>query len=325
MALYTPLDDTALARVSAAWHLGPVRQAVPIPQGSINTNYRLVTDAGLLFLRHTTVRSEADLTYEAALLGHLREHRLSVPQPLPRADGGGPFLPLLGGRVSLFSWLAGEERTRAELAPAHLLELGRELGRVHRASASFAGRRDNPYGPATVRAWVEGLLGHADPTLAQAAGELARTLDALEARPPELEPRGAIHADLFLDNVKWLGERLSALLDFEMACHEAYALDVAITLNAWCFEAGAYRADLARALLEGYEAERPLGAEGRRALYHHARYGAVRFTASRIRDYHLSGLPPDRLVMKDWRTYLARVRTLAALGERGFLSLLGAA
>ncbi|MCI0569802.1 MAG: homoserine kinase [Myxococcaceae bacterium] len=321
MAVYTVLDDEALSKVSAAWRLGPIRGAEPIPQGSINTNYKLLTDSGPIFLRHTTVRTGEDLAFEAELLAHLHQHRLAVPTLLPTAHGDW-WLPLVGGRVSLFRWLAGEELPRAAFTPEHLEALGAALGRLHRATEDFGGSRANPYGAATVAGWVEALRGHADPALRTAAEVMAETLAEVEAHQPELDPRGVIHGDLFPDNVKWLGEKVAALFDFEMACHDVYGLDVAITLNAWCFDGG-YQPALARALLRGYTGERPLALHSVRALYPHARFGAVRFCASRIRDYHLPGFPPERLKPKDWRTYLARVRALNALGERGFLALLG--
>jgi homoserine kinase type II len=138
-----------------------------------------------------------------------------------------------------------------------------------------------------------------------------------------LDPRGVIHADLFMDNVKWLGDRVSALFDFEMACRDAYVLDVAITLNAWCFDNGEYRPELCRGLLRGYQVERSLMPVEREHLFGHALFGAVRYTASRIRDFHLSGLPPDKLAPKDFRTYLARARALSAMGPGGLRALAG--
>jgi homoserine kinase type II len=137
-----------------------------------------------------------------------------------------------------------------------------------------------------------------------------------------LQPRGVIHADLFMDNVKWLGERVGAFFDYEMACRDAYGLDVAVTLNAWCFEEG-YRTELCPAFIRGYQDARPLSEVERESLFGHALFGAVRFTASRIRDYHLSPLPPERLVRKDFRTYLARTRALREMGPSGFRALTG--
>ncbi|NMO17008.1 homoserine kinase [Pyxidicoccus fallax] len=322
MAVHTVLPPEAFARVAEAYGLGAVREVTPIPQGSINTNHRMETEGGRYFMRHTTVRSPEDLRFEAALLAHLAAYHFPGPVLLPTRDGA-PYLELEGGRVSVFRWLPGEELRHPRLTADHLEALGTELGKMHRDTQSFSGSRANPYGPDTVRGWIVGLSRHEDAELARVAGELERYLEKAEAVRQGLEPLGVIHADLFMDNVKWLGDRVGAFFDFEMACREAYGLDVAITLNAWCFEGGEYLPELCRAFVRGYQDVRPLSPVERANLFGHALYGAVRFTASRIRDYHLSPLPADKLVKKDYRTYLGRARRLSAMGPEGLASLLG--
>lgn len=322
MALYTQLDAAAFSHLAEAYGLGPVREFTGIPQGSINSNYRLVTASGRYFARHTTVRSAEDLRFEADLLALLNESHCPAPRLVSTREGA-PFLELEGGRVSVFAWLAGEELTRAQLTPEHLEGLGMELGKLHRVTLSFGGSRTNPYGPEVVRGWLEGLRMHPDAELSAIAAELQAYLARAEELRGGLEPRGVIHADLFMDNVKWLGDRVSALFDFEMACRDAYGLDVAITLNAWCFDNGEYRPELCRGLLRGYQVERTLLPVERDNLFGHALFGAVRYTASRIRDFHLSGLPPDKLAPKDFRTYLARARALVGMGPEGLRALTG--
>ncbi len=321
MAVYAPLEDEELARIAQAFGLGSVHAAVGIPQGSINTNYRLECAGGRFFLRHTTVRSEADLRFEADLLAHLVESAFPAPHLL-RTVQGEPFIELRGGRVSVFRYLSGEELTRAQLTVEHAERLGATLGKLHRVTNSFGGSRANPYSPEQVRSWLEELSGHPDASLAEIARELMGYLSSSQLASGELVPRGIIHADLFMDNVKWLGERVSAFFDFEMACRGAYTLDLAITLNAWCFDGG-YKEELCQALVRGYQQERKLQPAERQDLFHQALFGAVRYTASRIRDFHLSPLPPDRLFKKDFRTYLARARALVAMQPRGFLALVG--
>jgi homoserine kinase type II len=321
MAVYTTLPPEAFTQVAEAYGLGAVRAVTPIPQGSINTNVRLETDQGRFFLRHTTVRSPDDLRFEAALLQHLSAACFPAPVLLS-PPGPAPYLEMHGGRVSVFRWLAGEEFTRPSLTPEVLERLGAELGKLHTLTLSFRGTRENPYGPEVVRGWLTGLHARPEPELVAVAAELEGCLQRAEAEHQGLEPRGVIHADLFLDNVKWLGDRVGAFFDFEMACVDAYALDVAITLNAWCFD-GAYQPELCRALLRGYQDTRPLADVEKQSLFGHALYGAVRFTTSRIRDYHLSPLGADKLAPKDYRTYLARARALSGMGPDGLRALLG--
>ncbi|MHB8872150.1 MAG: homoserine kinase [Myxococcaceae bacterium] len=320
MAVHTQLTEAEFAQVALAYGLGPVTSTRFIPQGSINTNAWLTAGKGRLFLRHTTVRGPDDLAFEAVLLDRLADSRFPAPVLVKTLEGA-PFLPIAGGFVTLFHPLAGDELTRAQVTAEHSERLGAELGKLHRLTNSFGGERDNPYGPEVVRAWVRGLSGNPDAAVAGAAKELEAALESTGRREPRLLPRGVIHADLFMDNVKWIGDRVSAFFDFEMACREVYVLDLAITLNAWCFEGG-YREELSRALVRGYEGERRLSDREREALYLEALFGAVRFTASRLRDFHLSPLPPERLARKDYRTYLARVRELRRLGAEGFARML---
>ncbi|MCY1045233.1 homoserine kinase [Corallococcus sp. bb12-1] len=321
MAVYTTLPPEAFTHVADAYGLGAVRGMTPIPQGSINTNHRLETDAGRVFVRHTTVRSPDDLRFEAALLEHLARAHFPAPVLLV-PTGPTPFLEMHGGRISVFKWLPGEEFTRAQLTPDVLERLGAELGKLHRTTQSFGGSRGNPYGPEVVKGWLAGLRQRPEPELAAVAGELEGLLARAEAEHPGLEPRGVIHADLFLDNVKWLGDRVGAFFDFEMACVDAYTRDVAITLNAWCFDGG-YQPGLCQAFLRGYQDARPLAEVEKAALFGHALYGAVRFTTSRIRDYHLSTLGADKLAPKDYRTYLSRARALGGMGPDGLRALVG--
>jgi len=320
VAIYAALGEGDFETVSREYGLGKVAPT-GIPQGSINTNYRLETSRGRFFLRHTTVRSEADLFFEARLLEHLAEGAFPGPRIVPTLQGG-DFLSLAGGRVTLFGYLAGEELSRRQLTTDHLERLGAEVGKLHRLTNSFDLDRQNPYDDATVEGWLRELEIHSDPALRQIATEELRLLERTRRPHLALIPRGVIHADIFLDNVKWLGDRVSAIFDFEMACRDALILDVAITLNAWCFD-GAYQPELCAALLRGYQQERPLQEGESEHLLDAARFGAIRYTASRIRDFHLSPLPPERLAPKDFRTYLARSRALAAMDTREFQRLLG--
>jgi homoserine kinase type II len=321
LAVYVSFEQREIDAVAEVFRLGRVLEWRGIPQGSINTNYRLETERGRFFLRHTTVRASSELEFEAALLSHLHESRFPAPTLVWSADGR-PFWPALGGRVSVFEWLSGHELSRADLDGEHARTLGRELGKLHRLTNSFSGDRPNPYGAGIVRSWVEGLRAHEAEEIRGIALELDEAL-AVAAPVGELVPWGVIHGDLFMDNVKWIGDRISAIFDFEMACRDALVLDLAIALNAWCFDSGRYDPDLSQMLVGGYEDERALGASEREALYRAALFGAVRYTASRIRDFHLSGVPADRLAPKDFRTYLARVRVLRAMGPAGFRALLG--
>jgi len=146
--------------------------------------------------------------------------------------------------------------------------------------------------------------------------ELSRSADLPAA------PRGLVHGDLFLDNVHWIGGRVSAVLDWEMSCVDPFAYDLGVAVNAWCYD-DRFRPDLCHALLEGYRARHKLDDDTRAALYPFTRYAALRYTASRIHAFHRAGLGSDRLAWKDWRRYRDRLAALRELGEPGFRALTG--
>jgi homoserine kinase type II len=257
------------------------------------------------------------------VVDELRRDGLAVVSPR-RISGGQAWVPLRGGALSLFDWTAGEHVTASGVTERHLWELGRVLGRLHRLGAGFAPPRENPFGPTTVRDWLDRLVASGG----QGEAEVAAALPLLQLgldRADELAGAdcGVIHADLFRDNVLWLGDRVSAILDFEMACVAPAALDPAVAMLDWCWEDADYSPARVRALGEGYRnaAERSTfpPAELSPALC----FVACRFTLSRLRDFHFSKLPPEALTRKDWREMRDRLQRALALGEKGLGELWG--
>jgi homoserine kinase type II len=135
-----------------------------------------------------------------------------------------------------------------------------------------------------------------------------RELDDLEAHWPSGLAEGVIHADLFPDNVFFLGNELSGLIDFYFACNDALAYDVAVTLNAWCFETDhTFNMTKSQALLRGYQSVRPLAPEERTALPMLARGAALRFLLTRAYDW-LNTASTALVNRKDPNEFLRRLR-----------------
>ena len=143
----------------------------------------------------------------------------------------------------------------------------------------------------------------------------------LEKNWPTGLPSGVIHADLFRDNVFFLADRLSGVFDFYFACDDLYAYDVAICMNAWCFEPDwSFNVTKARALLEGYCARRPLSSHEFEALPMLSRGSAMRFLLTRLYDW--LNVPPGALVTPhDPREYLAKLRFHQGIGSAGAYGL----
>jgi homoserine kinase type II len=328
VAVHLQLQREELETALLPFGVGRIQELRGLPEGSINPNHRVVTDTGVFFARLSTHRSAADLAFEASLLDELRNDGLAVLPPRRTSDGR-TSIPLRGGAVTLFAWAAGEHVAANAVSERHLWELGRVLGRLRQLGGGFAPRRENPYGPATVRDWLDELQASGGRGDAEVAAALPMLQQGIE-RSQDLAATdwGVIHADLFRDNVLWLGERISALLDFEMACTAPAALDPAVTLLDWCWEdddapRGAFSAARVRALGDGYRNTAGRSAVAPEALAAALCFAASRFTLSRLRDFHFATLPPEALARKDWREMRERLRCALALGERGIADLWG--
>ncbi|MBI1948101.1 MAG: homoserine kinase [Deltaproteobacteria bacterium] len=334
MAVYTTLDEVALrALVSVYDDQAELVRADGVAAGSINTTYRLETDRGAWFLRINEGKSTDDVFAERAVLRALGGAALGgvvVPAIVPTRIGGSFYLlEMRAGRpvwATVFAELPGRDLAPFEIGAGHAVQIGAFLARAHLALRCVRLRRPNPYGLPVVARFVDELLQ--SPVTAELGARLAAELAVLR-RGRRLLPRGVVHGDLFPNNTKWLREQLVAVFDWEMAGTDHLALDLGIALCAWCWRQAerAFDATLCRALVQGYREVRPLAPSERRGLYLETQLAALRFTASRARDFELprperEHATRDRL---DYRDFLARLEALQAMRRRGFAALIGLA
>jgi len=321
MALYTPLSPDELAEVAARFGLARPERAAPEPKGSVNTNYHLWAGGERYFLRLAEGKTDEDVEFEAGVLRFLEGAGFPAARLILSVDGAS-HVRIRGRQAMLFAYSAGEELVREAVTPEHCRRVGEQLGRLHDLAPGFAADRANPYRPERVRPWIEELEpdGGGDEEVRDALPMLRDELERAAALPRA--PRGLVHGDLFIDNVLWIGDRVSAILDWEMACVDAFAWDLAVAVNAWCYT-GRFEPEQVQALLDGYRSKASLDRDTQAALYPYARYVALRYTASRIHAFHLAGLGADRLAWKDWSRYRDRLAALRQMEERGFRELVG--
>jgi homoserine kinase type II len=206
------------------------------------------------------------------------------------------------------------------IQPFHCAAVGRALAALHQAGASFAMRRTNDLSVAGWRRLYEACAARAGEVQPGLADELASELCSLERDWPRALPAGVIHADLFPDNVFFRDRELSGLIDFYFACTDFLAYDLAVCLNAWCFEAeGSLNVTKARLLLDGYRHARPLSPAELAALPLLARGSALRFLLTRLFDW--LNQPAGALVRpKDPLEFLRKLRfhrTVASVRDYG--------
>jgi homoserine kinase type II len=313
MAVYTEVTDEALRSFLADYPLGELRAFRGIAEGVENSNYALKTTAGDFILTLYERRVDpAELPYFLGLMEHLAGHGLACPQPVQARDG--QALRMLAGRpAAICTFLSGVWPRRVR--PEHCGPLGEALARLHAAGEDFPATRRNALGPPGWAPLLDRCRAAGDAVqpglVAQLDAALAGILGGWPA--PGVLPVGQIHADLFPDNVFFLDgpdgrPAVSGLIDFYFACTDLLAYDIAVCLNAWCFEAdGSYNVTKAHALLAAYQRLRPLGVAEREALPVLCRGAALRFLLTRLHDW--TATPAGALVTrKDPLEYLRKLR-----------------
>jgi homoserine kinase type II len=306
MAVYTDVAAEDLAPFLAGYDLGELLSYKGIAEGVENSNFLVHTSGGYFILTLYERRvAERDLPFFLGLMEHLASRGITCPQPVKNRAGA--TLGRLAGRpAAIVTFLDGMWIRRP--TAAHGAALGEALARLHLAGADFAMRRENALSVAGWRQLYAACGERADTVQRDLKAVLAAELDLLECAWPQGLPQGVIHADLFPDNVFFLGDRLSGLIDFYFACTDTLVYDVAICLNAWCFEADhSYNVTKGRALLASYAKTRPLSAAEWEKLPLLARGAALRFLLTRLVDW--LDVPPGALVRpKDPLEYLRKLR-----------------
>jgi homoserine kinase type II len=306
MAVYTDVSAEDLERFLAAYDLGELKSYKGIAEGVENSNFLVHTGTGTYILTIYEKRVAAgDVPFFLALMEHLAARGITCPQPV-KARGGSTLGTLCGKPAAVVTFLDGMWMRRPDAG--HCAEVGEALARMHLAGAGFAGRRRNALSVGGWRPLFEQAASRADSVQHGLRAAIEQELGELEKAWPGDLPQGVIHADLFPDNVFFLNGRLSGLIDFYFACTDTLAFDVAICLNAWCFEPDhSYNITKGRNLLDAYIKARPLTNAERAALPLLARGAAMRFLLTRLVDW--LNVPPGALVKpKDPREYIRKLR-----------------
>ena len=307
MAVYTDVAADELAEFLSGYDIGELLSYKGIAEGVENSNFLLHTTSGYFILTLYEKRVEKnDLPFFLALMAHLAVHGITCPQPVENRRGGA--LAMLAGRpAAIITFLEGIWPRKPNVAQC--AGVGQVLAKMHLAGRDFGMSRANALSVSGWRPLFDAAASRSDELQHGLRDFISAELDALESGIwPEHLPKGVIHADLFPDNVFFLGEKLSGVIDFTFACNDILAYDIAITLNAWCFESDhSFNVTKARAFLNAYGRERKLSAAEQDALPLLARGAALRILLTRLVDWF--NVPPGALVRpKDPLEYVRKLR-----------------
>ena len=306
MAVYTEIANSELEEYLTLYDIGELHSLKGIAEGVENSNYLLSTDAGMHILTLYEKRvNRDDLPFFLGLMDHLAAKGFPCPQPVRMKDG--QSLSELAERPSaIISFLDGNSVRRP--MPLHCEQLGAMLAKMHLAGEGFGIQRKNGLGLEDWRPLYEMSKGEAENAFPGIEQMIEAELDYLESEWPKALPSGVIHADLFPDNVFFLKGELSGFIDFYFACNDLLAYDIAVCINAWCFEPDyLFNVTKAKRFLSGYQSVRKLMDEEAQALPVLCRGSALRFILTRLYDW--LNVPPGALVVpKDPGEYIEKLR-----------------
>lgn len=306
MAVYTEVSDGDLAEFAKLYGIGEILSCKGIAEGVENSNFLLSTDKGSFILTLYEKRVDpGDLPFFLGLMEHLADRGVKCPMPVHALDG--EALKNLSGRpAAIVTFLSG--LWPRSIQAFHCAELGTALAEMHLAGSDFKIERKNSLSVNNWRALLRSCNGRGEEVMPGISKVLETELNFLEKNWPTNIPAGVIHADLFPDNVFFQAEKLTGLIDYYFACNDFFAYDVAICLNAWCFETDlSFNITKAKRMLSSYRKVRDFSTEELAALPLLARGSALRFLLTRLYDW--LNTPSGAMVTpKDPKEYLARLR-----------------
>lgn len=320
MAVYTRVSRQQLDDFAARYDIGRAVSLTDIAGGVENTNYFLRTDRDLYLLTIYEKRVNPDeLPFFVNLMTHLKQNGLACPLPVCAKDGSA-LQDLCGKKACITTFLSGQSVKK--IKPEHCLALGRAMAKMHAAGADFPMKRANDLSVSGWEKLIAKIGGRANEIADGLYDELCYEFEDIAAKWKTDLPTGVIHADLFPDNVFFTDSKLSGIIDFYFACTDMYAYELAICLNAWCFEPRGWELNATKAacLIAGYNQIRPLSDDEKHALPLLARGSAMRFLLTRAYDW-LNRDPTALVTPKDPTEYIKKLRFhhgVKGFGEYGF-------
>lgn len=306
MAVYTHVDDRTLKTFLERYDVGKPLLFKGIAEGVENSNYLLETDKQRLILTLYEKRADPeDLPYFLNMMEHLADSGLPSPRPI-RDKEGTALQKLLDRPTCLIEFVPGVSVDVPD--EQHCASLGTMLAKMHTAFETFSGRRENDLSLCGWKKLAGLTVGRADEVQQGLQGEIEAEMSFLNGNWPSGLPTGTIHADLFPDNVLFTDHDITGLIDFYFGCTDIFAYDLAVCINAWCFdEEHRFVPEKAKRLVEMYDAARPMTGQEVEALPVLCRGAAMRFLLTRLYDW-LNPVEGAVVRPKNPLDYLARLK-----------------
>ena len=303
MAVYSPIIESELLSLLEQYNIGSLVKFEGILEGIENTNYEITTSQNKYILTIFEKRVESkDIPFFINLKKHLASKKFLCPKPV--SDIQGKNINTLKNKSCVFvSFLNGKKVTNVK--DTHCQQVGEVLASLHLQTKDFNGKRLNSM---SCIQWQNIFLkckNHANQDFIHMLPVIEEELSYLKNHWPNDLPNGIIHADVFQDNVFFQKNIFSGLIDFYFSCNDFLAYDIALTINAWCFNnQNIFNKNRYQALIKGYESRRKLTTEEQKYFSILLRGASIRILITRLHDQLFRA--DDALVNpKDPNEYLA--------------------
>ena len=308
MAVYTKLSENNLKDFFSKYNLGKLLKFQGIQEGIENSNYFVKTDSGKFILTVYEKRvEEKDLPFFMGLMKNIFNENFPSPEPIINKNGN-YITEIFGKKAAVVSFLEGA--SKKNLTPDNCYEVGIYTAKLHMITKNLNIKRTNRLSVNSWRLIYRKIQRDCSKIYPDLTKIIERNLEVIEDKWPKNIPRGIIHADLFPDNIFFKGSKLTGIIDFYFSCYDFYALEIAICLNALCFEGKnenlSFNVTKAKKFIDGYSSIRKLTEEEKESLKILCHGAAMRFLLTRVFDY--LNLTEDALVkIKDPVEYLKRL------------------
>lgn len=307
MAVYTQISIDELNIFLSKYNIDNINEFSGIKGGTSNSNYLLTADNKKFILTIFEERTnQENLPFYFDLMNHLNAHDIKCPEVIK--DKQGNFSNSIKQKHAVItSFLTGSSLEK--IKPIHCSNLGLTIAKMHNASEKLNIKRENELGFDKLGIIIEKLKTYKKHIDDEKLKFIEDEFLFLSREINKDLPSGIIHADLFPDNIFFEENNLTGIIDFYFSCNDFYAYEIAICLNAWCFEDSnnEFNPTKAKYLLGSYNQERKFSNEEVEALPLLARASALRYLLTRLLDFY-SHEDSDLILKKDPNEYISKLR-----------------
>ena len=308
MAVYTKLSENQLKDFFSKYNLGRLLNYKEIKEGIENTNYFIKTENGKFILTLYEKRvEERDLPFFISLMKNLFDRNFPSPEPIINKNGN-YISEISGKKAAVVSFLHGN--AKKNLNPENCYNVGVNTAKLHLITKDLTGKRQNKLSISSWRKIYNKVKKDCSKIHSNLPNIIEKNLDVIEKNWPKNIPSGIIHADLFPDNIFFEGSKLTGFIDYYFSCNDFYAFEIAICLNALCFEGKnenlSFNVTKAKKFIDGYSSIRKLSDNEKNSLKILCQGAAIRFLLTRVFDY-LNLIEGAIVKIKDPVEYLKRL------------------